>query len=328
MPSRVFNSFTVYCLMIVWQPARSFFQTFSHPSKQTFVLRRFMTMTDNANNNDDSIYISIPNALAMHGTAVFVDGSWWMKDRSARSEFEQSRIKGAKFLDVNDIATTPHPIPHMMPPSVLFEAVMDEFGITNDSTVIVYGADKCSYIHRAWYQIYAMGHDLRQVKLLDGSLRDWEEAGGPMDKEHTTTIYAKNLNLTKQTRYRANNVPRQVVDKAYIQDVIAGKKESVQIVDARSEERYLAQVDEPRPGLRLGHMPGAKHLFFYSLLDGDNLVKFAARDVLRQKINDAGIDMEQDVVVSCGSGVTACTVAAALIECGKDPSTVSIYDGS
>jgi thiosulfate/3-mercaptopyruvate sulfurtransferase len=100
------------------------------------------------------------------------------------------------------------------------------------------------------------------------------------------------------------------------------------IVDARSPERFYAQVDEPRPGLRRGHMPGAKNLFFLTLLHPDNPTKLLPPEELQVKIQQAGIPKDVRVVTTCGSGATACTVAAALMECGHSPENVFIYDAS
>jgi thiosulfate/3-mercaptopyruvate sulfurtransferase len=293
--------------------------------------------------------ISIPEALQLHGQdkVVFVDGSWFLnsKERNARQAFESGpRIQGAVFFDIDDIATPDPNLIHMMPYPQLFGATMDAMNITDDSTVIVYGQEQCPMVHRAWYTFLSMGHALSQTKVLDGSIVDWKAAGGPVEESPTTTLYAKNIlssrgddNDATVSRYQATG-PRQVVDMKRVLQVVANNQPSeaanTVIIDARSPERFTAKAPEPRENLRRGHMPGAKNVFFASLLRPDNLNRLASRDVLVERFANAGIhfnDNENDsinYITTCGSGATACTVAAAMIECGLDPERVSIYDGS
>jgi thiosulfate/3-mercaptopyruvate sulfurtransferase len=108
-------------------------------------------------------------------------------------------------------------------------------------------------------------------------------------------------------------------------------KSSTILVDVRSPDRFYGRVDEPRPGLRLGHMPGAKNLFFLNLLDNDEPTKLKPRAELVNLLENAlgpNVLSSDRVIASCGSGATACVLATALIECGMDPSKVYIYDGS
>lgn len=115
------------------------------------------------------------------------------------------------------------------------------------------------------------------------------------------------------------------------------RNDKVLIVDVRSTSRFLAQVEEPRPGLRLGHMPGAKNLFFLDLLDRSNKNRFKSKDELRRIITDAGIPLpslssssssSSKLVATCGSGATACVLLAALDILGENSSSAYLYDGS
>lgn len=221
----------------------------------------------------------------------------------------------------------------MMPPPALWAAYMDAVGIRNDQHVIVYGqTSNCPFVHRAFVQFWSMGHDISRLHLLQGSLEDWQMAGGPVDADPTKVLSAKELNVSTRnmetsSSYQATS-PRSVVDMQQVREIIDGKRSGL-IVDARSSERFYGQVEEPRPGLQLGHMPGAKNLFFMDLLDPDNPICLKPRHELEVILSQAGLlSNDQIVVSSCGSGVTACTLKAAMIECGQDPSRVYIYDGS
>ena len=302
------------------------------------------------------LQVNIADAMKVHGEddVVFVDGSWWLptpdKRRLARQDFETGsndciRIEGAHFFDIDDVATLPSPYPHMMPPPKLFAKAMQEMNISNHHHVIVYGQDKCPFVHRAWYQLYAMGHSIERLHVLAGSASAWKEAGGPVVEKVTENpvkvFRAAELPDNESTTYQS--VPdkaRQVVDIDHIRNVVkdymakADTADRTMIVDARSAERFLAQVDEPRPGLRRGHMPGAKNLFFLNLLDPNDVTRLKplpeVKSILQSQL---GIDTTADklldqIITTCGSGATAATVAFALLECGVDPECVFLYDGS
>ena len=361
--------------------------TIQSTTTATAAARPFVTSTvvmASVNNNDNSSkrsktphtlltgkrLVSVDDCLSLHGEegVVFVDGSWFLKDRNGREEFEAGpRIPGAVFFDIDQVALpkdmNPKGLPHMMPPKNLFAAAMDAMGIKNDDHLIVYGSKDCvsrdnfyikskgvsvivllistkqvfvsllmsqMFIHRALFQIQAMGHKRDRVHLMNGSLGDWESQGGTLDSEPTKAISASDLDLTKETTYQATSA-QNVVDIDEVKSIIEkGNDSDAIIVDVRSSDRFLGLVEEPRPGLRLGHMPGAKHLFFYTLLEENNPAKFKSKEELLKLIADAGIDLntEKRIVASCGSGATACALVAALDICGRDPSNTFIYDGS
>ena len=99
--------------------------------------------------------------------------------------------------------------------------------------------------------------------------------------------------------------------------------ESSQIVDARSAERFAGRAPEPRPGLRLGHMPRAFNVPYDRLIENGRLV---SRDRIAAAFTSAGVDLDKPVITSCGSGVTAAILTFALDSLGKEPK--GLYDGS
>ena len=169
------------------------------------------------------VRLSLDTAIQHHGASnvVFLDGSWWLGNRetTSRQDFERGpRIAGAHFFDIDDIATppgsagNPKSLPHMMPTASTFARAMDAMGISNSDHIVVYGQQGCPYLHRAWFQIYCMGHELDRVHVLEGSLQDWIDAEGPLDKDATTTFLAVDLDASSQpTRYQAIEA-RNVVD--------------------------------------------------------------------------------------------------------------------
>ena len=312
-----------------------------------------------------SIEISIAKALELHAQqqqqqsekdqnhkpVVFVDGSWWMPNApvTARAQFEAGpRIAGAQFLDIDNVSRQEESVrhlSHMMPTPTLFAAAMDAMDITNDHCIILYGQPACPFVHRAWYLLVSMGHGLDQTLLLQGSLDDWKRAGGPMDEAPTQVQLqdAQQLDLTKPTKYQPRPLSNVVVNLEEMKSIVTTTPLQTLVLDARASDRFLAQVDEPRPGLKRGHMPGAFNLPFLSVLNPNNPVQLKSTKALTETVFPSIVTTSSDdnkdkkewwkdeqlrIVTTCGSGTTACTLAAALIQCGRDPSTVAIYDGS
>ena len=262
--------------------------------------------SNSSKNNIDSMIagqtlVSVEDAMALYHNNIkvvkFVDGSWFLgNDRNAKQEYvEGPRIEGARFLDIDEIATpTEDKLPHMMPSPKVFAATMDAYDISNDDHVVVYGSQDCMFVARGYWQLRTMGH--QNCHLLDGSLYDWIQAGGPVEPQGTPPKFpvmdyetAMNaVNEKKSFRYQATD-PQNIVDIDELKRLIETGKtktakgddndnDKVTIVDVRSPARYKAEVDEPRPGLRLGHMPGAVNLFFLDLLDPQKALLIRMRD--------------------------------------------------
>jgi len=281
-------------------------------------------------------------------SVVFVDGSWHLdKSRNGKSEYETGpRIAGAKYFDIDDISSkgpnlNPKGLPHMAPPKKLFELAMDALGIANSDTIIIYGTEGCMFTPRAWYTIRAMGHDISKVHLMQGSIKEWEEKGGPLEHGPIVSIRADDLlegavyttSSSTGTSYQAKDPVRFCgIDEVLrvVGDNIAATSSDSIILDARGAARFKAEVPEPREGLRGGHMPGSVNLPFTDLLEPNDATKFKPVDELKQAFREAGVDVntDQKIICTCGSGVTACHIAAALEECGRDFSDTVIFDGS
>ena len=293
----------------------------------------------------NDIVISLKDAISLHGNenVIFVDGSWHLdKSISALKDYTTGpRISGATFLDIDGL--NPHEsLPHMMPHYTTLQQFAQDTNIiipptrtslSKERIVIVYGTkDAGKFTARAWYTLYCFAsifnkkqnnNDLIIVKWMQGSLKDWQDQGGPIDTESI-----KSWSMTSSDEEDETKFP-QMVTKQQVLNVIDGNDGIVQLVDARSEARFRAEAPEPRPGLRLGHMPGAINVPFTDCLmaTNDNLKPV---EELKQVFTQKNIDVTSNnpVYVSCGSGVTASTVALALIACGRDPESVHVYDGS
>ena len=112
------------------------------------------------------------------------------------------------------------------------------------------------------------------------------------------------------------------VDYATVLGLLSNNAASV--VDARPAPRFAGEAPEPRPGLKSGHMPGSRNVPFDRLLSKEG--ELADVETIRAIFTEAGVDLDQPLVTTCGSGVTAAVLTFALAVIGK--SDVALYDGS
>lgn len=254
--------------------------------------------------------------LAAHLSAPdvrVVDASWHMPaaGRNAREEYEAGHIAGAVFFDIDEISDTSVPLPHMLPPPEKFASKVRKLGLGNGHKVVVYDSAGLGAA-RVWWMFRVFGH--RDVAVLDGGLTKWKQEQRPLEDLPPMPRDRHFLPHLNATLVRSFEQMRANVDS---------KRE--QVIDARSPGRFDATAPEPWPTLHVGHMPGALNVPFTDLVnESDRTLKPAAE--LKARFDAAGIDFSRPLVTSCGSGITACTLALALYLLGR--TDVAVYDGS
>ena len=232
--------------------------------------------------------------------------------RDAAAEFRAGHIPGARYFSIEEASDPGSPLPHMMPTADRFAGIVSRLGISSGDHVVVYDASGVNFsAPRAWWMFRAFGHD--EVSVLDGGLEAWVASGFPVE--------AGEPGPTPPGSFRASPVNGMVVGAA---DVIAALQEGGQVVDARSRGRFEGTEPEPRPGLRSGHMPGARSLHYAAVVDEQGLLR--SPDELRALLSTSGIDPSRPVIATCGSGITACSILLALDAAGAP--TTMLYDGS
>jgi thiosulfate/3-mercaptopyruvate sulfurtransferase len=239
-----------------------------------------------------------------------VDASWHLDGHDGRPDFEAARLPGAVFFDL-DASSDPHsPLPHMLPTPAAFAVRMGDLGISERDAIVVYDTVGIRSSARAWWMFGVMG--AANVRVLDGGLPKWLAEGRPVESGPPAAPAA----AVFSPRLDAHAV-------ASLRDVRSALDAGDQVLDARSPGRFHAREPEPRAGLRSGHMRGALNLPFAALLEADGTMKRGL--VLEQLFRAAGVDPDQPVTTTCGSGVTAAILSLGLAELGK-PSR--LYDGS
>jgi len=241
-----------------------------------------------------------------------IDGSWYLptQHRDARAEYQAAHIPGAVFFDQDAVVSPDSPLPHTLPSPGLFAQFASSMGVDEKDTIVVYDGPGFFSAPRVWWMFRLMG--AKDVYVLDGGFDRWKAEGRPVTAE-TTKIAS--------CFFEVDCDPSRVVSFEEMRRIVDGK--TAQIADARPAGRFAGTDPEPRPGVRGGHMPGARNVPATSLSRDGSLLPVPE---LRAALEAAGLDLTKPVVTSCGSGVTAAVVSLALESVGHPQHR--LYDGS
>ena len=200
--------------------------------------------------------------------------------------------------------------PNTVPSIEQFEENVQLLGVNSDTTVIIYDQHGVYSSPRAWWLFKLMGHT--NVFVLDGGLKAWHANGFETILTYSQPKSKGNFKVNYNSKlFKAKN--------QLLEDINNSKSITL---DARSPKRFFAHEEEPRIGLRSGHIPNSKNLH-YSTLTENNCLK--SRSELKIIFNALSIQ-NKSIIYSCGSGITACILALAGNEIGYND--FSIYDGS
>lgn len=245
---------------------------------------------------------------------VVLDATWYLPtvQTDARQQYLDEHIPDSLFFDIDDISNLSSQLPHMLPNPIKFSSRMRRLGIGDGMRIVVYDHLDLFSAARAWWMFRAMG--VREVFVLDGGMRKWTDENRPVDD------YPHRPRIERHFTARLN---REII--ASLDDVkLAQKSGSAQLIDARPVARFQGTADEPRPGLRRGHIPGSVSIPRTDLLNADGTLK--SNDDIREVFLDAEIDLDKPIITLCGSGITAAVPFLALSQIGhKDH---ALYDGS
>lgn len=242
-----------------------------------------------------------------------LDASWYLPDmaRDARAEYSAAHIPGARFFDIDEISDQRSSLPHMAPPSEKFISRMRAMGLGDGHQVVVYDGHGLLSAARVWWLFRLMGKI--DVAVLDGGFPKWQ-AEGRVVEDMPPVMRDRHITVQRQA-----GLVKDVTQVAH-----ASKLGEAEIIDARAAPRFRGEVAEPRPGLRAGHIPGAKNVPYATLLNPDGTVKSAGD--LRAVFEGAGVDLGKPAITSCGSGITAAILSLALERIGHR--NHALYDGS
>ncbi|EME51530.1 3-mercaptopyruvate sulfurtransferase [Rhodococcus ruber BKS 20-38] len=243
-----------------------------------------------------------------------VDASVHLPDtgRDARAEYLQAHIPGALMFDLNEIADPDNPLPRKVPPAELFAKKVRELGIGNETHVVAYDTLGLYSAARVWWLFRLYGHT--KVSILDGGLKAWQA--------HNLAVESGE-NSAEPTSFTIREQADLLVRSTDVLEVSRNGNE--QILDARTSGRFAGTEQDRYPGTRPGHIPNSLNLYWAELLDPDTRMLLPVEQI-RSKIDASGVTGEKPIVLTCGSGLTACILALGLHLSGND--RWRVYDGS
>ncbi|MGY3149902.1 thiosulfate/3-mercaptopyruvate sulfurtransferase [Bradyrhizobium sp. USDA 3397] len=229
-----------------------------------------------------------------------------------KDDYLAAHLPGAVFFDVDAVSDHSNPLPHMFPSAEQFGRDVGNLGISNADTVVLYDAGGWVAAPRAWWMFLSYGHS--NVRILNGGLKKWRTEG-----RATESGEVKPKPATFTASYDANRVRS-------MQQLIANvESRNEQVIDARAADRFEGRAPEPRPGIRSGHIPGARNVPYNLLFDAAT-GEMKPLDELRAAFTNAGVKLDAPIVTSCGSGVSAGVLTLALYRLGI--TDTALYDGS
>ena len=265
---------------------------------------------------DDFKNIVSTDWLAQHLEAPdirIIDSSWYFpqEKRNAEQEFLECHIPGASFFDIDKIKDNNSDLPHMLPPSEMFNSTVRKLGIGDGHKVVIYDGLGMRSAARLWWMFKVFGYS--DVVVLDGGFPKW------VKENRSTTAEITEKEIRHLTIYEDKSI---VADR---DDVLrATKLNHCSIIDARSEGRFMGTAPEPRSGLRSGSIENSINVPYETLLNEDFTFK-KKREIL-DIFSKKGVVFNNYIITTCGSGVTAAVLYLALDEIGC--SKISLYDGS
>ena len=223
--------------------------------------------------------------------------------KDTKANFEKEHLKGALFVDLNsqladikgDLSGGRHPLPKIEQ----FAETLTNLGVNENSHILLYDDKSGSNAAaRFWWMLRSAGH--QKVQVLNGGFKEAKEHGFPVSSGVEVAVKSSKPYLITEWNLpmvEIDNVERVSQDPDYL------------VVDVRDRERYDG-ITEPID-LIAGHIPGAINIPFMENLDANGL--FLKPGMLREKYQArfGGIS-DENIIVHCGSGVTACHTLLAL----------------
>jgi thiosulfate/3-mercaptopyruvate sulfurtransferase len=241
---------------------------------------------------------------------VIIDARFDLKDPTAgRKAYEAGHIPGAIYFDLDEDLSgekSEHGGRHPLPGGREFFKKVVNAGISKDSVVVVYDDAANMYAGRFWWLLRHFT-DCQNVKVLDGGYSVWQERRYPVS---TDTLKPKVPDPTVKTRpaaltFLSSSV--DLVDAKYIYKNL--NNPAIVLIDARSRDRFRGENETMDS--KAGHIPGAINKPFAENLDGKT---FKSLQNLQKQFAD--IPPDKEIIVYCGSGVSANHTLIALEEAG------------
>lgn len=291
---------------------------------------------------DAALKKNISSKLSTAPKIVPLCASWFLPNdgRNGKETFLAERIPRARFFDLDAVKDPDSPYPHMLPSAEDFAVAMRKLGIRRHDSVVVYDTKELGIFSapRVGWTLQAFGHS--NVHVLN-NFRKWVEEGYPTESGEPGAVDEVDYPVPAldKTKVVAFEEVREIANEQGLEGA-----EDVQILDARSLGRWKGTDPEPREGeyidcdarricvltiagLSSGHIPHSTSVPITELLDADSKTLLSA-EKLQEVFKSKNIDPSKSIIASCGTGVTAAVIDAALTEAGFPLEQRRLYDGS
>lgn len=244
---------------------------------------------------------------------VIVDTRFNLMDKEyGKRSYESSHIKGAVRIDIETQLSSEvkkHGGRHPLPSVEELKKTFENIGISNDSIVVAYDEGDLSGPARLWWILKYLGHE--NVYVLDGGINEFKKIGGETSDE-IPSVTKGNLNININESMK--------VDMEYVRNSI--NKENIAIIDSRENVRYTGKFEPVDK--KCGHIPSALNFFWMDILDqNESNITLKSKSDLDKHFKE--LKQFDEVIVYCGSGITACPNSLALTELGINH---KVYTGS
>ncbi|MFK8185223.1 MAG: sulfurtransferase [Phormidesmis sp.] len=258
--------------------------------------------------------ISVPDLAQQlaRPNLVIIDTRFSLPDPElGRSQYQAGHIPGAYYLDLNQDLSSPvqaHGGRHPLPKWPAFVQKLNSLGISSNppTQVVIYDDSRFAFSARLWWMLCYLGHE--QVSILDGGIKAWAAAGLPLSTDTP---------LPREGRFVPAFQENWTVDIEQVKQRAA----NAVLIDSRSPERYRGEVEPIDP--IAGSVPGAANAFWKDITTSEGFLKEA--DALAKHWANVGVRPTDEVMVYCGSGVTACVNLFSLVMAGHPMHT--LYPG-
>lgn len=266
-----------------------------------------------------------PTKISTLPRTIPLCAAWFLPNdgRKGMDTYIKKRIPSARFFDLDKVSDKHSEYPHMLPNAKTFASAMSELGIRRDDTIVVYDAAETGIFSapRVAWTLKVFDHP--SVHILN-NFKIWVDEGFPTESGEFYDVNTCPYPIPEMNESSAVGFEEV---KNIVKDHNKEGSEGVQILDARSAGRWSGKDPEPREGLSSGHMPGSINLPIGELLDPATKA-FLPVDELKKVFEKKGVDPTKPIITSCGTGVTASVIEAAMEEIGFGQSGRRIYDGS
>ncbi|MEP9366627.1 sulfurtransferase [Xanthobacter sp. VNH20] len=239
-----------------------------------------------------------------HHTSTNLDG---------RTQYRGRHLPGSVHFDIDHVADTSTPLPHMLPSAADFAKKVGLMGVGPGDRVVVY--DRLyggSAAARAWWMFRVFGHD--NVAMLDGGFAKWVK-----EKLPTEMSPVRPEPRAFEARFR----PELVRSMGEVQaNLVSGVE---QLIDARAPGKFDGTQEDVFPVKKQGHIPTAVNIPWADLIHPETGA-LLGREALVARFVAAGIDLERPIVTTCASGISSCVLALGLHVIGHP--SAAVYDGS